>query len=166
LIDGGNSRWKMSRISLVLAGLLLSGFVILIFFRLLYAPHGRLYGNEAAALVKLRSVVALQNEYAKAHAAKGFACELRLLTPVEARDDAEYDPLRFLSTGTQSGYKYSLANCRADAKGVFVQYQVTAVPIEQGKTGFHAFCADQSGMLWYDAEGSATNCLSSRHVFQ
>jgi hypothetical protein len=166
LIEGGNSRWKMSRISLVLAGLLLGGFLILIFLRLLYAPHGRLYGNESAALVKLRSVVALQNEYAKAHVAKGFACELRLLKPVEARDDAEYDPLRFLTTGTQSGYKYSLANCRTDAQGVFVQYQVIAVPIEQGKTGSHAFCTDESGVLWYDVEGSATKCLSSRRVFQ
>lgn len=156
----------MSRISLVLTGLLLGGFVILICVRLLYAPHGRLWGNEAVALAKLRSVIALQNEYAKAHAAKGFACELRILKPVEARDDAEYDPLRFLTTGTQSGYKYLLTNCRADAKGVFVQYQVSAVPIEQGRTGLHAFCTDQFGVLWYDAEGSATKCLSSRHIFQ
>ena len=156
----------MSRISIVLAGLLLGGFVILIVLRLLYAPHGRLYGNEGVALAKLRSVVTLQNEYARTRVTKGFACELHLLKPVEARDHAEYDPLRFLTTGTESGYKYSLANCRADAKGVFVQYQITAVPIEQGRTGFHAFCTDQSGVLWYDAEGSAANCLSSRHVFQ
>lgn len=166
MIEGGNSRWKLRRISLVLAGLLLGGFLILICFRLLHAPHGRLYGNEAVALAKLRSVIALQNEYAKAHPAKGFACELHLLRSVEPRDDAEYDTLRFLTTGTQSGYNYSLANCRAGAKGVFVQYQAIAVPIALDKTGFHAFCADQSGVVWYDAGGSATSCLSSRHVFQ
>ena len=156
----------MSRLSLVLAVLVLCGLVILIFLRLLYAPHGRLYGNEAAALTKLRSVVALQNEYARAHEATGFACELRPLKPAARRDDTEYDPLRFLTTGTQSGYKYSLVNCRADARGVFIQYQVTAAPVEQGRTGFHAFCTDQSGVLWYDADGSATNCLSSRRGFQ
>ncbi len=166
MIKAGNSRWKMSRVSIVLAGLLLGGFGILIFLRLLYAPHGRLNGNEAVALAKLRSVVTLQNEYARTHATKGFACELHLLKPVGAAEHAEYDPLRFLTTGTESGYKYSLANCRADTKGVFVQYEISAVPIEQGRTGFHAFCTDHSGVLWYDPEGSATNCLSSRHVFQ
>jgi hypothetical protein len=139
----------MSRISLALAGLLLGGLAILILFRLLYAPHGRLYGHEAVALAKLRSVVVLQNGYAKTHAAEGFTCELHLLKPLEARGDAEYDPLRFFTTGTDSGYKYTLANCRADAKGVFVQYQLTAVPIEQGRTGLHAFCTDESGVLWY-----------------
>lgn len=135
------------------------------FLRFLLAPHSRLYGNEASAVTKLRSVVALQNEYAKKHVAKGFACELLLLKPMEAQQD-EYDPLRFLTTGTASGYKYSISNCRADAQGVFVQYQITAIPIEQGRTGRHAFCTDQSGVLRYDPEGSATDCLSSQHVLQ
>jgi hypothetical protein len=101
-----------------------------------------------------------------AHPFDGFACELPLLKPNEQRDEADYDPLGFLITGTQSGYKFSLANCGSDATRAKAHYYVTAVPVEQGITGFRAFCADESGGIWYDKAGSATNCLGSRHALE
>jgi hypothetical protein len=103
---------------------------------------------------KLRAVTMLEKKFAAAHLDKGFACELSLLVPEEGEQNpVDYDPLRFLTTGTSAGYKFALANCRTDAKGVVVHYEATAVPVERGKTGFHAFCTDDSGLLWYDAEG-------------
>ena len=129
--------------------------------------HSRQYANEAAAVSKLRTVTTLEQKFAAAYVEKGFACELPLLRPKESdQNPVDYDPLRFLTTGTSAGYKFVLGNCRTDAKGVVVHYEATAVPVERGKTGFHAFCTDDSGLLWYDAEGSATNCLASRRALR
>ena len=100
---------------------------------------------------------------AAAHPEKGFACELSRLRPPEQMPEAEYDPLGFLITRTHSGYKFALGNCHADASEVIGHYQATAVPTVPGATGFKAFCTDESGILWYDASGSATACLTSRH---
>ena len=107
----------------------------------------------------------LQSKYALAHPEKGFACEFLVLKPSEQHESDDYEPL-LLTTGTQAGYKFSLGGCYADAKGTVVHYQVTAVPIEHGTTGVLAFCGDESGVLWYDKDGSATNCLASRRMLK
>jgi len=60
--------------------------------------------------------------------------------------------LEFLTAGVQSGYKFSLLSCRSDANRARVRYQITAVPIEHGTSGVRAFCADEGGVIWYDAE--------------
>ena len=158
-----------SRRSRFLYALSICGLLVVaaMFMPVLDGPHSRQHANEAAAVSKLRAVITLQNRFASAHAEKGFACELPLLRPAENQpNDVDYDPLRFLATGTQAGYKFVLGNCYAGAKGVVVQYQAAAVPIEHGTTGFRAFCTDDSGSLWYDAEGSATNCLASRRALE
>jgi hypothetical protein len=151
--------------ALVAAGGLL--LVALLSITVLDRPHSRQYANEAAAVSKLRAITTLEKTFAGAHVDKGFACELPLLRPAEGEQNpVDYDPLRFLTTGTSVGYKFVLGNCRTDAKGVLIHYEATAVPVERGKTGFHAFCTDDSGLLWYDADGSATNCLASRRALQ
>jgi hypothetical protein len=158
----GSSRFLYA---LVAAGGLL--VVALLSIPVIDGPHSRQYANEAAAVSKLRAVTALEKKFAAAYVDKGFACELPLLRPAESdQNSVDYDPLRFLTTGTSAGYKFVLGNCRTDAKGVVVHYEATAVPVERGKTGFHAFCTDDSGLLWYDAGGSATNCLASRRALQ
>jgi hypothetical protein len=123
--------------------------------------------DEAMAVNKLRALVTLQNRFAAAHPEKGFTCELPLLRPLEnQREDTLYDALHFLTTARNAGYKFVLDNCNIDARGVVVHYQATAVPIERGATGIRAFCTDDSGWLWYDEEGSATNCLASRRAIE
>jgi hypothetical protein len=108
----------------------------------------RQYRNEAVAVSKLRTVVDLQRKVAAAHVDKGFACALPLLMPQEGgQSPSDYDPLRFLLTGTHAGYEFLLDSCRTDASRVVVHYEATAVPVELGKTGFHAFCTDDSGLL-------------------
>jgi len=123
--------------------------------------HSRLYANEASAVGKLRTVLTLQDQYMTGHARDEFACELALLKPLGQQNFPDHS-LEFLTTAAQSGYKFSLVSCGSDANRARVRYQVTAVPIQQGTTGVRAFCADETGVIWYDPEGSATRLILRR----
>jgi len=148
------------------AAVLYALLAAMIFIPVLDGPHSRQHANEAVAVGNLRSVVTLETKYSAAHAEKGFACELAVLKPMEQTQDGDYDPFSFLVKPTYAGYKFALGNCSADVKGVVVHYQATAVPVERSRTGFRAFCTDDSGLVWYDAAGSATNCLASRRSLE
>jgi hypothetical protein len=149
----------------ITCGLLLAAGLLLLVIPSLDGPHSRRLANEAAAASKLRTIGLLQTQYMAAHAYSGFACELPLLKPSEEQNETD-DSLHFLTTGTQYGYKFSLVNCGSDANRARVHYQVMAIPVERGTTGFRAFCADESGVIWDDETGSATKCLVSRHAVQ
>jgi len=119
--------------------------------------------NESAAVGRLRDLNNLQHEYAADYPEKGFACALPLLEHSEKPPNrTDYDPGRFLVTGTWSGYNFAVVSCNPNAEGMVSHYQATAVPSERGKTGSRAFCTDDSGELWYDRSGSAAECLLSR----
>jgi hypothetical protein len=143
----------------------LAAGLLLLIIPTLDGPHSRRLANEAAAVGDLRTILTLQDQYMAAHAGNGFACELPLLVPVGRKTFPDYS-LQFLTTGMQSGYEFSLISCRSDANRASVRYQITAVPVERGTTGVRAFCADEEGVIWYDAEGSPTNCLASRHPLE
>ena len=156
-------------VRLVYAFLAASGLVLiaLLSIPVLDGPHSRQYANEAAALSTLRALTMLERKYAAAHVNKGFACDLPQLRPPESgRNHGDYDSLGFLATGASVGYNLVLANCRTDVKGAVVHYEAAAKPFERGRTGVRAFCTDDSGSLWYDAEGSAKNCLVSRRAIR
>jgi hypothetical protein len=159
-------RYILRTFLFVMCGLLLAAGLLLLVVPALDGPHSRQLAHESVAVSKVRTVVTLQDQYRAAHAYNGFACELSQLIPPDQRSEAEYDPLRFLTTGTYAGYKFSLMNCGSDANRARVHYQITAVPIDYGTTGFRAFCADESGLIWYDKSGSATNCVNSQRVLE
>jgi len=124
--------------------------------------HSRQVMNEVVTVTRLRRLNQLQNSYAASHPAKGFACQLPELKPATPVGDT-YKPDELLfTTGSQNGYKFAVTGCRPDLNGVVTQYQVTAVPLQRGVTGFRVFCTDQSGATWDDLEGSAENCLAAR----
>lgn len=152
---------------LLFAGIGLAIATVVLLIPPLDGPNSRQYANEALAVMKLREVIAVEKKLAAAHENKGFTCELPLLSlfQSEQKPDA-YDPPWFPITARSSGYEFVLGNCRTDDKGIVVHYQVTAEPIDHGRTGFRAFCTDNSGLLWYDADGSATKCLASRRPLQ
>jgi len=152
--------------------LLALGAVLGLFFLLaILAPipvldvHQPQFTNEVIAIMRLHKINELENNYAAAHPKKGFACQLPELKPVTSVQDP-YGPDEFLLTGAQGGYKFAVADCRTGPRGVVMQYQLTAIPQEQGKSRFRAFCSDQTGATWYDANGSAENCLISRRPLQ
>ena len=159
-----NHRLKLRRVWYVLIAVGGLMFLAVLSFPVLDGPHSRQYANQSSAVSRLRTVTALEKNFASGHLEKGFACELALLRPLESEQDSTYDPLAFLTTGTSGGYKFGLGNCQSDDKGIVVHYEATAVPMERGRTGFLAFCTDDSGLLWYDADGSATNCLALRRA--
>ena len=118
--------------------------------------------NEAVAVGKLRNINILQAEYAAEHQKKGFSCTLSNLKPSNSLKNGEYDPSRFLITGTESGYKFAIVHCIASANGLAIHYQTTAVPLRPCVTGLRAFCGDDSGHIWFDLKGSSEQCLFSR----
>jgi len=149
----------------IMGGLVLAAGLCLLLVPTLDGPHSRLYRNEASAASKLRTVLALQDEYSAAHAYTGFACELPLLKTLGQQKFPEYS-FEFLTTGMETGYRFAMVGCDSDANRQRARYQVIAVPVEHGTTGVRAFCADETGVIWYDLEGSAANCLASRKVLQ
>jgi|SRR5580692_3887742 hypothetical protein len=163
--SGGRVRALFRTSLFITCGILVAASLVLLVVPTLDGLHSRRLANEAAAASKLRTIIRLQDQYMADHAYSGFACELPLLKPTEKQNEAAADPLRFLTTGSQYGYKFSLFSCGSDANKARNYYQVTAVPVEHG-AGLRAFCADESGVIWDDEAGSATNCLASRRGVQ
>jgi hypothetical protein len=122
------------------------------------------YANESAAVSRLRALNSVEKTFSAAHVDKGFVCELPPFKEGESGEKSVDSPPIFIMTGTYSGYKFVLGNCRTDEKGVVVHYEATAAPVERGRAGFRAFCTDDSGLLWYDPDGSAENCLNLRRA--
>ena len=149
----------------LVGGLILAVLLALLVIPTLDGSHSHLFANEASAASKIRAVINLQDQYTAAHGYGGFACDLSLLKPIGEQKFPDYS-VEFLSTGVQNGYKFSLVRCGPDANRARVRYQVAAVPVEQGKTGIRAFCADEAGVIWYDAKGSITNCLTARRPIE
>jgi hypothetical protein len=144
-------------------------FVVLLFLIFVVFPwwHERYFGvaaDESAAVGALRWVNTLENQYAAAHAAKGFACEFRLLQATEQMSGAAArHPAEALSAKSH-GYNFSFIGCAADAHGIVTHYQVAAVPMKPAVTGLRTFCTDQTGALFYDDEASASQCFASRET--
>ena len=141
---------------LCLAALLIPG---------LDGPNSRRAANEAATVGHLHRITTLQDNYAASHPSKGFACQLSLLKPTAANTD-DYDSDAFLLSGKGVSYRIAFAGCAPEPNGVVTRYRITAAPLEPGKSGVRAFCTDETGALWFDASGSAENCLASRRTIE
>lgn len=135
------------------------------FMPVLDGPNSGRAAREATAVGNIRKLADLQNRFSAAHPGKGFTCQLSLLKSTTP-STGDYDPERFLLLDTHSGYRIKLDGCDPDTKGLVSHYRATAVPVEPGKSGVRAFCADQSGALWYDNGGSADNCLARREPIE
>jgi hypothetical protein len=104
--------------------------------------------NDAVAISKLRRLATAQQAYANRHPDKGFACRLADLS----------------EASSSSGYQFSL-QCDSEAKKSVTEYQVTAEPLELGKTGIDVYCITELQAIWYDHK-SATKCLSAKQPFK
>ena len=116
--------------------------------------------NEASSIGEIDTIIKLQRSYAASHPASGYSCELSRLRSTPAA--SEYDPESFLDKGERLGYRYALV-CRAEPDGRVLHFSVTAVPIKPKETRYRyrAFCADDSGVIRYDADGSGDTCLAN-----
>jgi type IV pilus assembly protein PilA len=123
-------------------------------------PHqlvSRVARDEASAMESLHALTHLELRYSAAHPSKGFTCDFALLK-TEALLNGEQIHKGFLSSNSFDGYKFSLTGCEVGPEGVVVRYKATALPLVPGKTGFRAFCTDQTGELRYGVNGSAESC--------
>jgi hypothetical protein len=119
--------------------------------------------NESTAVASLRKIYELENAYSAGHPENGFACQLKQLQPAAGMPSLYGNPMNFL-TKEWVGYKFDIVSCIPDKNGVFAQYQITAAPLRAGISGVRAFCTDQSGNVFYDSNGSASECLSARRL--
>jgi hypothetical protein len=121
--------------------------------------------NEATAVGSLRKIYELENAFATAHPGNGFACQLKELRPTENMPDVYGNGMKLL-TGEWIGYKFEIVGCTEEKNGVVAHYQVTSVPLRPSSSGVRAFCIDQSGNIFYDQTGSASECLAARQLLR
>ena len=150
----------MKRRSSVLA---ITGLVTLVLIvAAIWIPHNmvsRVARNEVSAMNGLRALTSLERQYAAAHPSRGFSCDLAQLK-TEVPSSGDHTREGFLFADPFEGYKFSLTGCEADSEGVVVRYKATAVPAFPGKTGFRAFCIDQTSELRYATNGFPESCKS------
>ncbi|HTT33841.1 MAG TPA: hypothetical protein VMH48_09590 [Methylomirabilota bacterium] len=146
--------------ALTLAGaLLLVLCLAVLFIPVLDGPGSRRAAREASAVGTMRQLIDLEARYSTRDPAKGFACRLTELEKAATDINAgELNP--FPATGERLGYKFSVRGCETSADGRIVRYQLVAVPVDPGNSGISVFCADETGVVWYDATGSAQACLT------
>jgi type IV pilus assembly protein PilA len=147
---------KRRRAVLIIVGVL----ALVLIFAAILIPHNmvsRVAHDEASAVSGLRTLTSVELRYAAAHPSKGFTCDLAQLK-TEIPSTAEHAREGFLFSDPFEGYKFSLTGCEADSDGVVVRYKATAVPVLPGKTGFRAFCTDQTGELRFSVNGSPEAC--------
>jgi hypothetical protein len=155
--------WRNLLISVVVIVCILS--LAALFIPTLDGPNSHRAAREAVAVGKVHRITTLQKDYAGSHPTEGFACQLPLLKPTSPTRDA-YDADTFLLLKDHAGYRIAITGCKPEPDGVVRSYQITAVPLEPGKSGVRAFCSDQTGALWYDASGSAGSCLTLHRAIE
>jgi prepilin-type N-terminal cleavage/methylation domain-containing protein len=133
--------------------------------------RSRMAANEASAVGSLRTINTAAIGYNSTYG-NGFPTLLSQIgttgTAVSCDNSQLIDSV--LTAGTKSGYTFKiLAGNGLGAKptgctaaGSTDGYGATAVPVTVGTTGQRSFCTDASGVLRYDATGTAatlTNAL-------
>lgn len=152
------------------AGLVMGyGMIAMIPFILIIAAiaipnllRARIAANEASAVASLRTLNTAELSYQSQYPKVGFACSIPALgghgPSAPSSDHAQLIDDRLASL-RKNGYDFEIRNCVYDAVGVS-KYQVVAYPTARNQSGVRAFCSDQSGVIKFDASGSAEDCLT------
>lgn len=109
-------------------------------------------GYVDSAIGSMRTLVDAESRFAKAHPSLGYTCTLSELPP----DPLIASPAK---NGQRNGYSFEITGCReGSGQEPNPGYTLTARPLHKGMP---AFCADQSGILRSDENGSVEKCLKS-----
>jgi len=121
--------------------------------------RSRIAANEASAVGSVRSINTAQVAYAATYPSAGFATALAVLGPpagtsitASSTTAALLDSV--LTSGTKAGYTFVMGGSSAATGNQ--TYSITAVPITVDQTGKRSFYSDASGVIRYNATGSAT----------
>jgi hypothetical protein len=150
---------KPTLISALLAALLLVAVGLLGIFLPLETPRVTL--NHHRAVQSIRDLNSAEHTYALQHSKTEFACRLSELGEQGVGPPAGLID-RVLASGTKSSYRFDL-RCSQGESEKATAYTITALPTTPPTTGAYAFCTDQSGEIWYSANGSASDCLAKNN---
>jgi prepilin-type N-terminal cleavage/methylation domain-containing protein len=133
--------------------------------------RSRIAANESSAVGSIRTLNTAEVTYASTYPDQGFTCTIANLGPPSGTASATSSTAGLidavLASGVKSGYTFNLTGCTAaGSTTIVVTYQSTGVPTAAGQTGQRAFCSDQSGVIKYDAGGTAATCLSGSSALQ
>jgi len=108
--------------------------------------------NQRRAVESIRAIVLAEKEYAERRPDNSFACSLGELSGLLDQ---------VLTSGTKSSYHFEIA-CTYVERQKATAYAITAKPTKPGITSMYAFCADQTGEIWYSDNGLVPDCFATR----
>jgi type IV pilus assembly protein PilA len=168
IVPAGNAQFRRTPTWVwVLAGLAIGLAVLYILMMLVAIPGSgamKKQANETAAIRSLHSIMLAEMQYDSTYPANGYACSLMALGGAPGSGPPSPAAAQLieadLASGHRSGYIFAIGNCtRVTINGadLFTGFEVTAVPVNVGKSGDRGFCSDQSGGIKFDPAGG-TNC--------
>jgi len=106
--------------------------------------------HRATVVGALRNLNALQQSYAAAHPARGFACALNDLGrgPGEPPIPDYVQDIIDHPEGNSSGYQYAISNCSKTS------YRITAIPRLMSVEYHQSYCTDETSQTYLDPDGS------------
>ena len=120
--------------------------------------RARMSANESSAVGSTRTIVTTEVQYSTTYGT-GFSPNLSSLggpaaCVAAAANACLIDPA--LTTGVKSGYTFkAVPNTGAGTTvSPYTGFEVSTNPITVGTTGQRSFCADQTGVIHYDATGA------------
>jgi type IV pilus assembly protein PilA len=128
--------------------------------------RSKIAANQSSAVSSIRNINTAEVAYQTNYPSLGFAAALSNL----GGSDASCTSATFasssaaclidstLASGTKSGYVFSATGGGGTPA---VTYTSLATPQVAGQTGQNAYCSDQSGVVFYDASGTACSSTSS-----
>jgi prepilin-type N-terminal cleavage/methylation domain-containing protein len=128
--------------------------------------RSKIAANESSAVGSIRTINTSEVTYSSTWGT-GFAADLPTLggvspcTTATAAAACLIDPV--LTAGSKSGYKFAAKGTLQVAVGavnVLNGFEVNSVPVKIQTTGVRAFCADQTGVLQFDAAGAGNAGLT------
>ncbi len=143
--------------------IVMSVILIIITLAIPSYEHVHIKANETSAIASVRMLNSMETEYNSSFPSHGFACSLATLGGKQSGGGtAEAAGLipDDLSSGSKAGYNFTIANCAKNTVNNVDQYnsyQITATPVNVGKTGNRTFCSDETGQIRFDPKGG-TNC--------
>jgi prepilin-type N-terminal cleavage/methylation domain-containing protein len=125
--------------------------------------RSRIAANEASAVGSMRTLNTAQVTFASTYPDQGFAQTLAQLGPSSATQTSANTANAMLidsvlSSGTKSGYIFTLTPTQTTLP--VPAYSTLSYPVILDQTGKRSFYSDASGVIRYNATGSATSASS------
>ncbi|MGB7434154.1 MAG: prepilin-type N-terminal cleavage/methylation domain-containing protein [Candidatus Acidiferrum sp.] len=123
--------------------------------------RSKMAANESSAVGSLRTIGTAEVTYSTSYPATGFTGTLAQLGGASAATCATGSATSTaaclidttLSTGTKSGYNFTVGGTSGTPA---VTYTTQAAPVVPGQSGQRYFCSDQSGVIEYLLTGPCT----------